>query len=393
MSTILVTGVTGTVMNPLCARLLEAGHTILALVRPTKGDPKERLLGSLDVSKAAKNRLVVLVGDITEELGGIAPEELRRWSGKVQKLVHGAANIKFQETKDNQVFNTNVNGTRNILRLATELDIPEFHHISTIYVVGDGTELSEHDTRGGTPRNAYEHSKLQAEQEVRQSSIPWSIYRIPIVVGDSRTGAIQRFTGYYSFLAFFWRLRKATLKRKEQGVELPEGLWFDRAQNLHVPVAVPCSNDEPANLVPVDWLTEKLEQAVNSIPPKGCTLHLLHEQPPRIREIMRVSLEGIGVKGVRYGEEPSSQNGILRVVQRTLTKELGHYNPYLLKGQHFQTEATICEFERSGIPWTPAPMFTPALVSRLLKYAMTRNFEEEMEPASNAPSRISASLL
>src|SRR3989344_1898302 len=98
MATILVTGITGTVMQPICARLLEEGHTIVALVRPANGtSSKERLETLFYINEEAAGRLIALSGDITQGFAGIGVEEQQQLQG-IDKVLHGAASIKFQET-------------------------------------------------------------------------------------------------------------------------------------------------------------------------------------------------------------------------------------------------------------------------------------------------------
>lgn len=376
MTTILVTGITGTVMNPLCARLLEEGHTIVALVRPSKeASPVERLSHTIDVSEQARRNLFVLPGDITQELGGVAPEELGRWHGKIEKVLHGAASIKFVETADNQVFNTNVCGTEHMLHLAEELGIPEFHHISTAYVCGDAEYFDEDDSgEKQHHRNAYEKSKACAERLVREFPRRFSIHRIPIVVGDSQTGKISSFSGYYGFLAPFWQLSQSLHRRwKENPAELrKQGITMDGEGYLHVPLSVPCSQEGPLNLVPLDWLAEMLVEAVQQ-PAEGKVFHLTHPNPRGVRETMIASLAHLGFRGVTCGAEPQkNHHNFVSRIQRGIIASIEPYVPYISKNREvFHNDTTM---RAIGPKWIPPPDINSEVVGRLLAFAKAHNF-------------------
>ena len=374
-----MTGVTGTVMNPLCARLLKDGHTVVALVRSGKDvSPRERLLATLCVNEEARGRLFVLQGDITQELAGVSAEDQQHWVSKIEKVVHGAASIKFVETPDNQVFRANVSGTENTLCLAQQLGVPEFHYISTAYVCGDAKWFAEEDTgENQHHRNAYEASKARAEQMVRGFPGKFSIYRIPIVVGNSQTGEINSFSGYYGFLATFWQLRNSLLKRWERDLEacLKGGISLDGEGYLHVPLSIPCSQEGPLNLVPLDWLTEMFTVLVQQYA-EGKTFHLTHPSPRGVRETMVASLAHMGFRGIACGAELQEcrkpRNDLIGRIQRGIITNIGPYIPYTSKDREvFHNTIAV---QALGLKWKQPPDMNSEVVGRFLRYAKKRNF-------------------
>jgi len=103
----------------------------------------------------------------------------------------------------------NVEGTRNVLDLAERCpSLRRFHYVSTCYVSGryDGVFHEDDLDVGQTFNNFYEETKFLAEVEVRKRSLPMTIYRPSVVVGDSTTGATQKFDGPYYVLQ--WLLRQ-----------------------------------------------------------------------------------------------------------------------------------------------------------------------------------------
>jgi nucleoside-diphosphate-sugar epimerase len=357
MTTILMTGVTGTVMNPLCARLLEEGHTVVALVRPAKGiSPRERLFSALRVGEEAKERLFVLPGDITQERAGVSTEDQQFWAGKIEKVVHGAASTKFVETLDKQVFLTNVYGTQNILGLAETLGASEFHHMSTVFVGGDTAEFLETDLPDGSGRNAYERSKIEAEALVRNSSLHTSIYRLPIVVGDFLTGEISSFTGYYGCAEPFWRLRQT----------IPQG------KNISLPIHIPCSSIGPLHVVPIDWETKVLGDLLE-IPAQGKTFHVVHPNPPKVRDAFLAGLAFLGFEGITCGNE--STVPLASTLQKMVERQIQPYGPYISRDeQRFGSEVLQETLNSNGKLYIPPPVLDAPFFERLLSFAIKRNF-------------------
>ena len=377
MATILITGVTGTVINPLCVRLLEDGHTIVALVRPTMGtSSEERLRSSINVNGNARDRLFTLQGDITKPFAGVSQEDLRRWRGRIDKVVHGAASTKFEETPEMIVCGTNIFGTQQVLLLAEHLGVQEFHHVSTAYVGGDREEFSEHENAwdGRPHRNVYERSKAYGEELVHNSGMRYSIYRIPIVIGSSHTGEINSFTGYYGFLAPFWQLRKGLLRKLQQdGTSLKEqGVWVDRNDFLHIPLAIPCSKLGPINLVPVDWLSIMMAGLVR-LPATHRTFHLTNSNPPGVKDIMVASLACLGFQDIACGEYPQENlPGVLERIQRGILKNVAPYLPYIRKDREvFHNQTTV---QALGEDWNNPPEISPRKVGTFLTFAKRNDF-------------------
>jgi nucleoside-diphosphate-sugar epimerase len=82
--------------------------------------------------------------------------------------------------------------------------LERYGHLSTAYVAGTHAgRFSESDLDVGQGfNNTYERSKLEAEQLVHASdSLPWTIMRPSIVVGDRRSGWT------YAFNVLYWPLR------------------------------------------------------------------------------------------------------------------------------------------------------------------------------------------
>jgi nucleoside-diphosphate-sugar epimerase/pimeloyl-ACP methyl ester carboxylesterase len=164
----------------------------------------------------------VLRGDITRPLLGQGEElEPLREAG-IDTVWHFAANVRFTNSHREEVFRSNVQGTKNALELAHRLGVRRFIYVSTAYVSGV--------TAGRIPEalhpldieyvNVYEESKNQAEHEVdafcRSHGIDHRILRPSVVVGPTlthRSGGTG--TGLYGFLTAMYRLRKSASKASD----------------------------------------------------------------------------------------------------------------------------------------------------------------------------------
>ena len=92
--------------------------------------------------------------------------------------------------------------------------LERFHHVSTCYVSGRHAGIfRETDLDVGQVfNNFYEETKFLAEVDVQarmKSGLPATIYRPSVVVGDSETGATQKYDGPYFVIR--WLLRQPVL--------------------------------------------------------------------------------------------------------------------------------------------------------------------------------------
>ena len=377
MSTILLTGVTGQVGSSLAPLLQERGHRVLYLIRPNNGqDATARLR---EVLPYLRETDIVLSGDVTLPFAGISEADRRKWKGQIDKVIHGAASIKFDEAVAEETRYINVDGTRTMLNLAEELGVKEFHFLSTAYVAGSARTFAETDFDvGQTTRNAYESSKWAAERLVRSwSAGKFSIHRLGIVIGDSKTGYSKYFNGYYGFFIGFWRLLQSLRQRWETKPEecLQQGVSFSEDGFLELPLCIGCSPTSKLNLVTTDWLSSMLTCLFDR-PATNQTFHLVHPSPPRVQWVIETSLEHLGIRGVQYRETTDfSQYPILQRFQSGLDRNLNRYLPYVTHEPVFDCTHLMCTL---GERYVPPPAVDKALLVKMLDYAKSVNFGQKV---------------
>lgn len=161
--TTLITGATGFLGSAVARRLLEAGHTVRALVRPNSD---RRNLHGLDVELAE--------GDLTD-----APSLERAVQG-CSALFHVAADYRLWIPDPDVAYRVNVDGTRALMLAAMAAGVERIVYTSSVATLGlnaDGTPADEH-----TPVSIddmmghYKRSKFLAEEAVmalvREQDLP-----------------------------------------------------------------------------------------------------------------------------------------------------------------------------------------------------------------------------
>jgi nucleoside-diphosphate-sugar epimerase len=117
-------------------------------------------------------------------------------------------------------------------------------------------------------RNAWEETKFQAEGVARAvPSLPVTVLRPSTVVGDSRTGEIDRFEGPYSL-----------------GILLV-------ASPLVVPLPLPGDGVAPLNVVPVDFVVRAAAHLARDARSAGRTFHLVDPNPMSARRVYELIAE------------------------------------------------------------------------------------------------------
>jgi thioester reductase-like protein len=198
-----LTGFPGFLGSRLVQRLLDRGAgPVACLVQPQYRDLAERRASELTGS-STHDAIRLYEGDITEPGLGLDSED-RSALTSVTELYHLAAvyDLAVSRAVGEAV---NVRGTEHVLDLAEELGVERFQYVSTCYVSGryDGVFTENHLQEGQSFNNHYEETKYRAEVLVHErmaEGLPATVYRPAIVVGDSETGATEKYDGPYYLL-------------------------------------------------------------------------------------------------------------------------------------------------------------------------------------------------
>jgi thioester reductase-like protein len=264
---VFVTGYPGFIGKRLVMRLLEEARAtkarLVLLIQPKHAARAAEDLRRLD---AADHE--ILEGDVAQMHLGLSGTEYRRVATSVTDVWHLAA-VSYLGAERSLFRHVNVEGTRNVLELArASRRLKRLNHFSTAWVSGDRVGVILEDELDMRQRfhNAYEETKFRAEVLVRRvmGELPATVYRPSIVVGDSRTGEIDRFEGPY-YLAILL-------------VTSP----------LAVPLPLPGDGAAPLNVVPVDFVVDAALSISRNPAGLGKTVHVVDPSPLSARRVYEI---------------------------------------------------------------------------------------------------------
>lgn len=212
MSKVFFTGFPGFLGSELLPRILErlSDATAVCLIQEKFQDlARQRVEEIATAHPETEGRIELVVGDITAPDLGLG--ESKDLEAEVVEIYHLAAVYDLM-VKSKVAQLVNVDGTRHVLDFAQRCpNLHRLHYVSTCYVSGHYAGIfRERDlVKGQEFNNHYEETKYLAEVEVQKrmdQGLPATIYRPAIVVGDSKTGATQKYDGPYYVIR--WLLRQ-----------------------------------------------------------------------------------------------------------------------------------------------------------------------------------------
>lgn len=310
MQTILLTGVTGQVGSALAPLLQEQGYRVLYLIRPCgEKDVQTRLREVLPNLREGLD--ITISGDVTLPNAGISDADIQQWKRKVDKIVHGAAALSFENSE---------------------------------------AEMMVRDWNGGK----------------------FTIHRLPIVIGDSRDGNVRAFHGYYGVAIPFWKLIRIWRQKWEKDAAdcLKNGVRVNKDSVVELPLYIDCPSETVLNMVTSDWVAGTLAKLLE-ISSTNQAYHLVHLYPPKIRWVMETSLKHLGISGVRYDDDSRELPALLQRIQTGFDRAIKIYRQYLKHGTIF----TCDNLKRAlGDHYVPPPAVDEALLAKMLDYAISMNF-------------------
>ena len=260
-----VTGATGFIGRHLVEKLLQREGTIYALVRAGSRGRLEELRTGWGADGA---RVVPVAGDLTQAGLAVSEEDLVAMRGEIDHFFHLAAIYDITADAESQEI-ANVEGTRHALELAGTVEAGCFHQVSSIAAAGLYRGEWREDMFDEAERldnNPYFRTKHESERLVREYARPWRVYRPGIVVGDSRTGEIDKIDGPYYFFKALQRARRV----------LPSWLPTVGIEGGEI------------NIVPVDYVAAAMDHIAHEPGLDGRAFHLTDPNPRTAGEVINL---------------------------------------------------------------------------------------------------------
>jgi thioester reductase-like protein len=151
--------------------------------------------------------------------------------------------------------NTNELMMTNIISLIEKIKVP-LYYVSTAYLCKPNNEPLF---------NKYEEDKQAAENVLNSSNVSSTIFRPSIITGNSKTGEIVNFSGYYLMV-------QALIK------------FLENSDKIRFP-----SIDNYINIVPVDWVAESIVSKVEENS-RG-TFFITNTNPPLFNDLLIETLK------------------------------------------------------------------------------------------------------
>jgi thioester reductase-like protein len=203
-----VTGATGFIGKRLVKKLLERkGSVVHFLIRK---ESEDKVAALREYWGVGASRATPVFGDLTKKKLGVAADDVKKLKGEVAHFYHLAAVYDLGADEESQVA-VNIEGTRNTVEFAKAIDAGHFHHVSSIAAAGlyEGVFREDMFAEAENYEHPYFMTKHESEKIVREESkVPWTVYRPAMVVGDSRTGEMDKIDGPYYFFKLIQRMRQ-----------------------------------------------------------------------------------------------------------------------------------------------------------------------------------------
>jgi NAD(P)-dependent dehydrogenase (short-subunit alcohol dehydrogenase family) len=260
-----VTGATGFIGRHLVEELLRNREgDVFVLVREDSRDKLDALIARWPDAERVKP----VVGDLQQRNLGHDDAWVEEHRGRIEHVFHLAA-IYDMTAPDELNERLNIGGTRHAVELANALEAGHLHHMSSVAITGDFKGLFREDmfAEGQKLPSAYHRTKYESERVVReQATVPWRVYRPSIVIGDSRTGEMDKVDGPYYFFKLIQKTRSA----------LPQ--WF------------PLVGPELGwtNIVPVDFVARATDHIAHVPDLDGQAFHLMAPKSQRSGEVLNI---------------------------------------------------------------------------------------------------------
>lgn len=229
-----VTGITGTVVPVIVEDLMKKDKNpgfYFAIRQDKKGNGVrarfESVIDSMDLDYASKQRLLktskLVEIDVEKENLGISPALYAELIKNTDKILHGAADVRFDQPYDsirlpNVVFTQKIYALFNEIkqhRAATRQANPTLYYISTGYAYGEYKKPIPEDFpefHPGKPDNTYAQTKAEAKffilDKIKTFNDQIIIFEPTIIGGSAKTGKTGSYNLHYivMMLAYMGKL-------------------------------------------------------------------------------------------------------------------------------------------------------------------------------------------
>ncbi len=221
-------------------------------------------------------RIVPIEGDAAAMDLGLSGKEYRELASVVDHI-HHVAQVTYPGVDRAMAESVNIGATREIVELGRVCrDLKSIVVHSSALVSGNrtGLVLEEELSAGQAFRTPVEETLARAERLLRSAmaDLPIAVVRPTQLVGDSRTGEVDRLDGPYLLILLI--------------VSSPQ----------EFPVPLPTRGDAPMHLVPIDYVVKAAHRIGMDPDSAGRTFHLADPRPLSVRRVFELVARSGGKK-------------------------------------------------------------------------------------------------
>jgi thioester reductase-like protein len=271
---VLVTGFPSFRARKMVEQILSASDKTLvyAIVHANFKDQASTFLASLD--RPHRERIVVYEGDAAAIDLGLSGAEYREMASRVDRI-HHLAQVTYPSASRKVAEYVNVGAMREIIefgRACERVKCIAVHSSALVSGNRTGLVLEEELAARQSFRSSVEETLARAERIARAAMehLPIAIMRPTQIVGDSRTGEVDRFDGPYLLIM----------------------LILSAPQDF--PVLLPARGDAPMNIVPIDYVVQAAHRIALSPQAIGKTFHLTDPKPLTVRRVFQLVAQSGG---------------------------------------------------------------------------------------------------
>ena len=316
---IFLTGFPGFIAERLVEKLAKSETQFFLLVQPQF---VEKAMAAVEeIAEATETPLEsfsLLDGDITQPGLGISDADLETIQFETTDVYHLAAAYDLAVAKD-IAYRVNLDGTKNVNDFVCSVkNLRRYNYVSTCYISGKRTgDILETDLEHNAGfRNNYEETKYLAEIEVERlkATLPVTIYRPSVVVGDSRTGETTKYDGIYYLIHY---LRKAPILLRIMNVG---------------------NNNVRLNLVPVDFVVDAIAALAHDRDAVGKSIALADPDPLTTAALFDAIAKDLSGRKSEFALPPRFAEWFLNTRISPVITGLPHSGvPYFFVSQNYDT--------------------------------------------------------
>lgn len=348
--------------------LLQEPHTTVGCLVPDNFMELAHAHLQAGIPRLHRERVELLSGDVSAMDFGLAGPRFLELARRTT-IIHHCPTATQPGVERVVAERANIDGSGEVLELAEAGGrIERIVHWSSASVSGKrhGHVMeSELIKPSAGFRSVVEETLFRAERVMREAMdhLPITVLRPSIVVGDSRTGEIDRLEGPYLLIL----------------------LMLSAPVDLRVPL--PGRGDTPLNLVPIDYVVNAGYAIATDPRSMGRTFHLIDDQPPTARRVFELIADEAG----RPGPVGSLPTRVATALLRTPGLERFSHIPrtfleQLATSVEYDDRNTQELLAGTGISCPPAASYLKVMVDHVRRERRARVEEKQQAPGGEGPA-------